>query len=84
MKNIAYKKTWKEISDMYDLSIISNNIKNKNSNKLKISDVIKICKLIERGHGSSEISNIIGCTRDQVVNIRFHRTWKNISKLYNF
>ena len=51
---------------------------------LKDDQVHNICKLLEEGYSNNEIANITGINESIVCNIRCGKTYKNISKSYNF
>ena len=76
--DIRRGKSWKSISDNYDIAL------DGHPNRLCTEDdVHEICKLLEEGKKSREISDKLGISYNIVSDIRRGKTWTSISQYYN-
>lgn len=80
IQQIKSSNYWADISKLYDFS------KAKRNNKLTDTQVHKICDLLETGMGVMEIAKNFGnsALKQVIQAIKDKRSWKKVSKNYNF
>ena len=88
VRKILYGVNWKSISDQYDISKYNQTgyIKGKDNKSSKITEkqAKKVCKLLQDGKTPTEVSIKLNIPRSIIYRIKDHKTWKDISKRYNF
>lgn len=84
--SILRNKKWKHISSLYDISRY--NVKAKNTGsipKFTNEQIHDVCKLLEdKKYTTREINKLTGVNYYTICDIRKHKSWKSISKQYNF
>lgn len=83
---ILKHKKWKHISSLYNIDEYDVKAINTGSKpKATIEDIKKVCQLIEMGKFTlREISELTKVSLYTVCDVKSHKTWKHVSKNYNF
>lgn len=77
VQEIRSGKVYKHISDQYN--IIYEPIK-----RMTEQDAIQICELLSQGYSTKDIAEKFNCTENAVTQIKYGKSFPNISKQYNF
>lgn len=83
--NLEWCTSKENIIHAYSMGLKKQNCGEKNHNaKIKKKEAKKICRLLEENKLTiKEISEIIGCNKSIIMNIRQKKAWTDVSKYYN-